>query len=321
MIESHQNSPSLFHFGDAVTERARRLGHCFCLGLDPHLSMIPAAFRLGDMDWSARRAVSAIEDFLVAVIDRSASRVVAFKPQSAMYERLGSAGIALLERVTAYARARGCPVLLDAKRGDIAATADAYADAYLAPDGPNPVDALTVNPYMGLDTIEPYVKLSGHYGKGVIVVLRTSNPGAGVFQDADTGGVPLYEIVARALRPLIDAHRGPSTGWSSIGVVTGATFPEEAARIRALLPHALFLLPGYGYQDADLARITSALVPGPAGILEGGLISSSRATLFPAEAATGSLAKWKSAFEEQFNRHVESVREALRLADGLSVPL
>ena len=135
-MESRQNPPSLFHFGDAVTERARRLGHCFCLGLDPHLSMIPAAFRRGDMDWSAPGTVSAIEDFLVAAIDRSASRVVAFKPQSAMYERLGSAGIALLERVTAYARARGCPVLLDAKRGDIAATADAYADAYLAPDGP-----------------------------------------------------------------------------------------------------------------------------------------------------------------------------------------
>jgi orotidine-5'-phosphate decarboxylase len=133
MIESRQNPPSLFHFGDAVTERARRLGHCFCLGLDPHLSMIPAAFRRGDMDWSAPGTVSAIEDFLVAAIDRCEPRY-GFQAASAMYERLGSAGIALLERVTAYARAR--PVLLDAKRGDIAATADAYADAYLAPDGP-----------------------------------------------------------------------------------------------------------------------------------------------------------------------------------------
>jgi orotidine-5'-phosphate decarboxylase len=223
-----------FHFGDAAIERARSLGHCFCLGLDPHLSMIPNAFRRGEMEPNATATIDAIEDFLVAVIDQAAGRVVAFKPQSALYEQLGSAGVALLERVVDYAQGRGCLVLLDAKRGDIAATADAYAQAYLAPDSPNPVDALTVNPYMGLDTIEPYLRHSQHFGKGVFVVLRTSNPGAGAFQDIEADNTPIYGHIANALQPLTEKHCGDNTGWSSVGVVVGATFPEEAVRIRAL---------------------------------------------------------------------------------------
>ncbi len=298
------------HFGDVATVRARRLGHCFCLGLDPHLSMIPSAFHRGDMKPASSATIGAIEDFLVAVIDQTADRIVAYKPQSAMYERLGSPGIALLERMTAYARARDCLVVLDAKRGDIAATADAYAQAYLAPDSPNPVDALTVNPYMGLDTIEPYLTFSRQAGKGVFVVLRTSNAGAGAFQDLAVGGTTVYGAIANALRPLTDALCDGETGWSSLGVVVGATFPEEAVRIRAVLPKALFLLPGYGYQKGDVRRITAALVPGPRK-LEGGLISSSRATLFPAAAATGSFSAWKSAFSEQLDRQIEDIAENL----------
>jgi orotidine-5'-phosphate decarboxylase len=298
------------HFGDVATARARHLGHCFCLGLDPHLSMIPSAFHRGDMKPASAATIGAIEDFLVAVIDQSADRVVAYKPQSAMYERLGSPGIALLERMVSYAHARGCLVLLDAKRGDIAATADAYAEAYLAPDSPNPVDALTVNPYMGLDTIEPYLKFSRQAGKGVFVVLRTSNPGAGAFQDLAVGGTTVFGTIATALRPLTEALCDGDSGWSSLGVVVGATYPEQAVRIRALLPKALFLLPGYGYQKGEVRQITAALVPGPRK-LEGGLISSSRATLFPAAAATGSFSAWKSAFQEQLDRQIEDIAENL----------
>ncbi len=298
-----------FQFGDLLIERARSLGHCFGLGLDPHLSMIPAAFRRGDMRPTDPETIAAIEDFLVAVIDRTADRVVAYKPQSAMYERLGSGGIALLERLVAHAHDRGCLVLLDAKRGDIAATADAYAEAYLAPDSPNPVDGLTVNPYMGLDTVAPYLKFSSRSGKGVFVVLRTSNPGAGAFQDLSVGATTVYGTIADALRPVTEAHCGV-TGWSSVGVVVGATYPEEAIRIRTMLPKALFLLPGYGHQKGDISRITGALVPGPAG-LEGGLISSSRATLFGEAAAAGSLAAWQAAFDDQVGAHIKGVADNL----------
>jgi orotidine-5'-phosphate decarboxylase len=298
------------HFGEVATARARRLGHCFCLGLDPHLSVIPSAFHRGDINPASSATIGAIEDFLVAVIDQTADRIVAYKPQSAMYERLGSPGIALLERMAAYAHARDCLIVIDAKRGDIAATADAYAQAYLAPDSPNPVDALTVNAYMGLDPIEPYLTFSRQADKGVFVVLRTSNAGAGAFQDLAVGGTTVYGAIANALRPLTDALCDGETGWSSLGVVVGATFPEEAVRIRAVLPKALFLLPGYGYQKGDVRRITAALVPGPRQ-LEGGLISSSRATLFPAAAATGSFSAWKSAFSEQLDRQIEDIAENL----------
>ncbi len=301
-----------FHFADAVITRSRALGHCFCLGLDPHLAMIPAAFRRGSMDARDPETIMGVEDFLTAVIDIAGPEVAAVKPQSAMYERLGAAGIALLERVVAYAHDRGVIVLLDAKRGDIGSTAEAYAEAYLAPDSPNPVECLTVNPYMGVDTLEPYLKLCRAHGRGILVLVKTSNPGSGDFQNLKVGNSTVYGSVALALKPVSDTLLGPETGWSSLGVVIGATYPEEAADIRALLPRALFLIPGFGYQGGDPKQLIAALPPGPAG-REGGLISSSRATLFPPEAADGNFEMWKSAFTETLARHIAAVADSLKV--------
>jgi orotidine-5'-phosphate decarboxylase len=301
-----------FHFADALIDRARSLGHCFCLGLDPHIAQIPSIFRRSTMDARAPETVAAIEDFLTAAIDLAAGRVVAVKPQSAMYERLGSPGIALLERVVAHAHDRGLLVLLDAKRGDIGSTAQAYAEAYLAPDSPNPADALTVNPYLGVDTLEPYITLARQYGRGVFVLVKTSNPGSGDFQDLRTGNTTVYGSVALALKPISDTLSGPGTGWSSLGVVVGATWPDEARAIRALLPKALFLLPGYGAQEGDPGKIAASLVPGPKG-REGGLINSARATLFPPEGArAGTLRDWSAAFADTLARHAGAVADALR---------
>ncbi len=299
-----------FHFADAVIARSRSLGHCFCLGLDPHLAMIPAAFRRGTMDARDPETAEAIGDFLTAVIDIAAPEVAAFKPQSAMYERLGSAGIAMLERVVAHAHERGAIVILDAKRGDIGSTADAYAAAYLAPDSPNPVECMTVNPYMGVDTLEPYLTLCREHGRGILVLAKTSNPGSGDFQNLKIGNSTLYGSVALALAPIAGTLTG-ETGWSSLGVVVGATYPEEAADIRTLLPKALFLIPGFGHQGGDLKQFAAALTPGPAG-REGGLISSSRATLFPPEAADGGFETWKSAFTETLARHIATVADSLK---------
>ena len=300
-----------FHFGDAVIARSRSLGHCFCLGLDPHLAMIPAAFRRGTMDPRDPETVAAIEEFLVAVVDIAAPQVAAVKPQSAMYERFGSAGIAMLERVVAYAHDRGLIVVLDGKRNDIGSTAEAYAGAYLAPDAPNPVECLTVNPYMGVDTLEPYLRFCRSDGRGIFVLVKTSNPGSGDFQNLRTGNSTVYGSIALALHPISETLLGPETGWSSLGVVVGATYPQEAADIRTLLPRALFLIPGFGYQAGDLGAFAAALNPGPAG-REGGLINSARATLFPPEAAAGDFAAWTSAFAETLTRHIAAVAEALR---------
>jgi orotidine-5'-phosphate decarboxylase len=301
-----------FHFGDAVIERSRSLGHCFCLGLDPHLAHIPAAFRRGTMDAREPGTIAAIEEFLRAAIDIAAPAIVAVKPQSAFYERLGSPGIALLERVVAYAHQHGLLVVLDGKRNDIGSTAEAYAEAYLAPDSPNPVECLTVNPYMGVDTLEPFLRHCRAHGRGVLVLVKTSNPGSGDFQNLKTGNTSVYGSVALALRPLSEALLGTATGWSSLGVVVGATYPREAADIRTLLPKALFLLPGYGHQAGDVKQLAAALVPGPVG-LEGGLINSARATLFPPEGATGAIAAWRAAFTDTLARHIAAVADALKL--------
>ncbi len=301
-----------FHFADAVITRSRSLGHCFCVGLDPHLAMIPAAFRRGAMDARDPETVAAIEDFLIAVVEIAAPHVAAFKPQSAMYERLGAAGIAMLERVVAHAHDRGVLVVLDAKRGDIGSTAEAYAEAYLLPDSPNPVDCLTVNPYMGVDTLEPYLKLCRAHGRGLLVLTKTSNPGSGDFQNLKVGNSTVYGSIALALAPVAESMRGPESGWSSLGVVVGATYPHEAADIRTLLPNALFLIPGFGYQGGDLKQFAAALVPGPAG-REGGLISSSRATLFPPDAADGTFDTWKAAFTDTLHRHIATVADSLRV--------
>lgn len=303
-------APKGRHFGDVIITRSRQKGHCFCLGLDPHLSMIPAAFRRGEMAARSGETIAAIEDFLEAVLAIAADKVVAVKPQSAFYERLGSGGVALLERVCARARELGLPVLLDAKRGDIAATAEAYAAAYLDPESPNPADALTVNPYMGLDTLTPFLDRARAHGKGVIVLVKTSNPGSGDFQDLAVGEAPLFGRVAEALAPLAEALRGSETGWSALGVVTGVTYPEQAALIRRALPNALFLLPGFGYQKGDISQLKAALVPGPQG-LEGGLINSARGTLFPPSAAEAGLAEWRTAFAAQLEAHIGDVRAAL----------
>ena len=248
----------------------------------------------------------------MAVIDIAAPEVAAFKPQSAMYERLGSAGIAMLERVVAYAHERGAIVILDAKRGDIGSTAEAYAEAYLSPDSPNPVECLTVNPYMGVDTLEPYLKFCRSDGRGMLVLTKTSNPGSGDFQNLKIGNSTVYGSVALALAPIAETLTGPETGWSSLGVVVGATYPQEAADIRTLLPKSLFLIPGFGHQGGNLGEFAAALVPGPAG-REGGLISSSRATLFPPEAADGDFDGWKAAFADTLARHIATVAASLKL--------
>jgi orotidine-5'-phosphate decarboxylase len=221
--------------------------------------------------------------------------VAIVKPQIAFFEQLGWRGLRALERLVGLARARGLLVLLDAKRGDIGTTAKAYAQSYLWPSSPCRADALTVNPYLGLDSLEPFLEASGEHGVGVFVLARTSNPGAADFQSLPVDGVPVYERVARALAPAAEALRGAS-GWSNLGVVAGATYPEESERLRRVLPHSLFLVPGYGAQGASLADALRGFVR-VEGRLEGGMISSSRAILFgsgpvQASAALG-IADWK----------------------------
>jgi len=269
-------------FADRLIDAVRRHGP-LCVGIDPHAGRIPALFG-GDTP-------EGIEAWGLAMVRACAGRVACIKPQVALFERHGPDGMKALQSVACAAKDAGLIVLMDAKRGDIGSTAEGYAAAYLGKDAPFPCDALTVNPYMGLDTLEPYVREAEAHGKGVIVLVRTSNPGSADFQSRSLEGAPLYARVGEALAPLAARLIGES-GWSGLMMVTGATGPAEARAIRQIAPTSLFLVPGYGAQGAGAEEAMAGFVKGPAG-LEGGVVSASRSVNFPtgSEAATD-VATW-----------------------------
>lgn len=298
-------------FGDRLIESVRRLGHPLCVGLDPHLAPIPPLFRSGSMAAGDPATAAAVERFLAAVIDRIAGRVAVVKPQIAFFEQLGWRGLQALESLCARARAAGLLVLLDAKRGDIGSTAEGYAAAYLAREAPLPVDAITLSPYLGFDTLAPFVRVAGAAGRGLFVLVKTSNAGSGDLQDREIDGQPLFVRVAEGLAGFEQGLCGPRTGWSSLGVVCGATWPGQARRVREALPHALFLVPGYGAQGASAREAVEGFVPGPDG-LEGGIVSSSRGILFPDSAReAASAARWESAIEDALERSIGELAEAV----------
>jgi orotidine-5'-phosphate decarboxylase len=300
------------HFADRFTERVRRLKNPLCVGLDPHLERIPAEFGLRLDRLASDATADGVQAFFNAVLDGCAGKVPVVKPQIAFFEQMGWRGLRVLEALVARARELGLLVILDAKRGDIGSTAQAYAQSYLLPDSPCRADAITLNPYMGLDSLQPFLDASRKHGAGLFVLARTSNPGAADFQGRNIDGAPLYERVAEALAPLAAALRG-SSGWSSVGVVAGATYPAEAERLRRVLPDSLFLVPGYGAQGASVADTLASFVPRGAQ-LEGGMVSSSRGILFGEGPAAASSAEWHRGFVERLDAARNELSEHVQLA-------
>ena len=260
-------------FADRFTAATAKFGP-LCGGVDPHAGRIPDLFG-GDTP-------EGLEKWGIAVVKAAAGQAGIVKPQAGLFERHGWQGMRALSNVCAAAKDAGLIVLMDAKRGDIGSTAEGYAAAHLAADAPFACDALTVNPYMGLDTLEPHVRAAEASGKGVIVLARTSNPGSADYQARDLEGAPLFARVVESLAPMIERLKGAS-GWSGLTLVTGATGPDEARMLRTLAPNALFLVPGYGAQGAGAADALAGFVNG-----EGGCVNASRSVTFPAgiEAAT-----------------------------------
>jgi orotidine-5'-phosphate decarboxylase len=220
-------------------------------------------------------------DHCRAVIDAVAEAVVGVKPQVACFERLGAPGWAALAAVVDHARAAGLFVLADGKRGDIDVTATAYAQGFLAAtpvagDALVPglgADALTVNPYMGLDTLRSFAAVARPRAAGLFALVRTSNPGAADLMDEPLArGGTVWERVAALVAQLGAENRAPESGLSDVGAVLGATRPEHLARARELLPHAIFLLPGVGAQGGRVEDLAPAFAPGRAA----GLVTASR---------------------------------------------
>ena len=284
-------------FADRFVAATKTYGP-LCVGIDPHAGRIPTYFG-GDTP-------EGIEKWGLAVVKAAAGRVGIVKPQAALFERHGWEGMRALARVSAAAKEAGLIVLMDAKRGDIGSTAQGYAAAYLAPDAPFQCDALTVNPYMGLDTIDPYVSMAEETGKGVMVLARTSNPGNADYQARDLEGAPLYARVVESLAPMIDRLKGNS-GWSGLMLVAGATGPAEAQQLRSLAPNALFLVPGYGAQNAGASDAVAGFVGG-----EGGCVNASRSVNFPKGIeSAGAHDEWESLIAQAIEQAQVDLKQAL----------
>jgi orotidine-5'-phosphate decarboxylase len=268
------------NFADRLVTATRRMGP-LCVGIDPHPALLPALF--------GSPGAKAAGRWGRAVVDACIGRVAVVKPQAALFERWGSEGMAALERVCAAATDAGLIVILDAKRGDIGTTAEGYAEGYLGDGLGAACDAITVNPYMGLDSLEPFVSVAEREGKGVVVLARTSNPGAKDFQAKLIDGEPLYIHVTKSLAPMIARLKGAETQWSSLMLVAGATGPEDAARIREAADNALFLVPGYGAQGAGAREAMAGFIRGPNG-LEGGVVNASRSVSMPDSARNAATA-------------------------------
>lgn len=268
-------------FADRLVEAVRTSGP-LCVGIDPHAGRIPELFG-GDTPEGAA-------SWAEAIVECANGRAAIVKPQVGLFERLGPGGFVALKRTLQAAREAGLICLTDAKRGDIGSTAEGYARAYLSEDAPFPSDAVTVNPYMGLDTLEPFVRTAEENGKGVIVLARTSNPGSADFQSKNLEGAPLYARVVEALGPLIMRLEGRS-GWSGLMLVCGATGPDEARALRKLAPRAPFLVPGYGAQGAGAADAVAGFVGG-----DGGVVNASRSVTFPSAAQEAkNISEWREA--------------------------
>lgn len=251
----------------------------------------------------------AVEEFCCRVVDLVAEDVAVVKPQASLFERLGWRGWRTLESVIQYARSRGLLVLLDAKRGDIAETATAYAQAYLAAESCY-VDAMTVNPYMGPDSLVPFMVEAEKVDRGVIVLLRNSNPDSSVYQSVKTTEGPFFTVVAKSLQKWQDRLAGRLTGWSSLGVTVAATHSEDTDEIRTVLPSAIFLVLGYGAQGASANEAVRGFRRGPAG-LEGGVVSSSRPLLFPNAFFNPRASDWEREVRLALTRTIGELGEAV----------
>ncbi len=251
------------------------------MGLDPRWDQLPDELTQPRGGSSATLAQQAdgFWEFCREIIDVVAPLVPAVKPQVAFFEQLGPAGMSALHSVMTYARDRNLLVIADAKRGDIGSTATAYADAWLAGSNPAmaafPADALTISPYLGPDTLQPFVEKAVERAAGLYVLVRTSNPQSAVFQDRVSGDAKLFEAVADVVQSLNEQHRGDDQ-YGPVGAVVGATWPEELHSLRCRMPNTLLLVPGYGSQGGSASDVASALDADG----QGALINSSRAINF-----------------------------------------
>ena len=241
-----------------LIEKIKQTNAPICVGLDPLISHIPDYIldeKIKKYGKSTKAVAEAFYDFNMAIIDKTFDLIPAVKPQIAMYEEFGIEGMIAYKNTVDYAKSKGLLVIGDAKRGDIGSTSLAYAKAHIGVSEISgeklsgfDTDFVTVNPYLGTDGIKPFIDVCNSEDKGIFVLVKTSNPSSGEFQDRQIDGTPLYELVAKKTcewgELSIDGE------YSNVGAVVGATYPKMSAILREKMPHTFFLVPGYGAQGA-----------------------------------------------------------------------
>jgi orotidine-5'-phosphate decarboxylase len=283
-------NPTQIHFGDRLADAVRAKKSAVCVGLDPRWSSLPESIRSGINADDRHAVAAATECYCRHVIDAVAELAPVVKPQAAFFEQLGPAGMVALGSVIQYARKAGLLVLLDGKRGDIGTTAEAYADAYLGDSSAWCCDALTVNPYLGDDTLKPFVDQCQSRLAGIFVLVKTSNPGSGFLQDKVVGSRTVYEHMAALVQQLAQPTVGAS-GYGSIGAVVGATYPEQLAKLRAQMTNAWILIPGYGAQGGTASDVAHGFDKGGLGAI----VNSSRGIIFAYQTPRYASLAWQEA--------------------------
>lgn len=247
-----------------LTEKIKKLNAPVVVGLDPMLNYVPEHIQKKAFDEfgeTLEGAAEAIWQFNKEIIDKTYDLIPAVKPQIAMYEQFGIPGLEAFKKTVDYAKSKDIVVIGDIKRGDIGSTSAAYAVGHVGKVQvgsktyvPFDEDFVTVNPYLGTDGVKPFVDVCKETGKGIFVLVKTSNPSSGEFQDRLVDGRPLYELVGEKVAEWGESHMGDS--YSYVGAVVGATYPEMGKVLRKIMPKTYILVPGYGAQGgkaADLA--------------------------------------------------------------------
>lgn len=302
MTEQHQH-----HFADRLNHAIRQKQTPLIVGLDPRANQLPDSLAVDNPN-DLEALSQAYAKFSCEIIDVVADLVPAVKPQAAFFEQAGPHGMFALAQVVDHAKAAGLIVVMDAKRGDIGSTATAYAQAYLGakPISPWGCDALTVNPYLGDDSLTPFVDAANITGSGIFVLAKTSNPGSKTIQEQRVGERTVFSIVAEQIELLSAANVGQS-GYGNVGAVVGATYPEQLSELREKMPTSIFLIPGFGAQGGTAHDVAGGLDENGLG----GIINSSRGIIFAYETdAYRGASTWQAAVEL-------ATQDAIaRIADG-----
>ncbi len=296
-------------FADRLDASVRRCRNPVLVGLDPRAESLPKCILADPKNANIETIAEAYRVFCRGVIDVVAPIVPAVKPQAAFFEQIGPQGMIVLADVIRYAVQKGLLVILDGKRNDIGSTATAYAQGILGSNGQSPwgADALTVSPYLGEDSLQPFVDVAAERSAGLFVLVKTSNPGGGMLQDLVADGRPLYRYVAEYVEGQA-AQTAGDCGYGFVGAVVGATYPAQLAELRAAMPHTCFLVPGFGSQGGTAKDVAAAFDPQG----RGAIVNNSRGIIFahslkPFKDRYGD-SQWQNAVEAATQTMIEQLR-------------